>query len=108
MFRNLCSATSVDDSKLRPDDDVRHSGVGQWISIAKVNEALAGDDVVDFEAITIAVKIVDGDLGVGMISEEEESDVIGLEREELVGCALGCSLAWQLRFEKRHPLLWRW
>lgn len=70
MFCDLRGTAGVDDSKLRPDNDIWHSGVGQRVAITKVSEALAGDDVIDLEANTIAVEIVDGDLGVGMIGEE--------------------------------------
>lgn len=70
MFRDLRRTAGVNDSKLRSDDDIWHSGVGQRVAIAKVNEALAGDYVLDLEANAIAVEIFDGDLGVSMISEE--------------------------------------
>jgi hypothetical protein len=78
VFGDLRLRRGVDDADLGADDDVGNSGVVERVTESLSDEPLSKYDVINLQGYAGAVKIVDGSLGLVLILEEDESNVVSL------------------------------
>jgi len=69
----------VDGAHDGADDDVGDGGVLGWVAKAFVDQALAVDEVVDFQGGALGVQVGNCGVGVAGFFEEDKADVIGCD-----------------------------
>lgn len=80
MLSNLrsCVGCGVNDTELGADDDIRNGTVGFRVTKTLRNKTVSVYDIVNLQYITVLGKVLDGGLGVTVVREENESNIVGL------------------------------
>jgi hypothetical protein len=107
MLRDLGRRRRIDGTKVWSHDNIWDGKIAERIPVAERYEALARDDVLDFGGWALFVQVVDCGGGLGVVREEDESNVVRLE-DDLSALRSRGPRDTHVPFGRKHQRQWRW